>query len=266
MLIKTPETLEEFLEIFDGFSNSGYDYFRGQADETWEILPGIARNKEIFKKVLDIEAKLNRKFAKNLSEYNLSNLLSSDIISVHNSWAMLMASQHYGLPTRLLDFSFNKFVALEFAVLELSQINKNSAIIVYKNADQFQNNKHSFFEDKFSVLEKSFFLNPPIIKSSDGNGSQSSETRKFIQNSKFFYRGSEKLFCCLSLDDTHTQNLEKIIIHKNLKPLIVKFFSNRNQILYDSYKGKNGVDFISGFLKEEYSRIKKNTIESYLLS
>lgn len=264
MVTIKPKNLEEFIEIFGNYTNSGINYYRGQSNEKWDIIPGIARNKKIFNQVLAIEAKLILKFEKKISDYGLLNLIPIDISSHHNSWIILMAAQHYGLPTRLLDFSFNKFVALEFALLDMGQINKHSALIIYKNANQYQNTNSTLVENKLGVLKDSFFINTPIIKTLTENEIKMSETRKFIQNSKFFYRGSEKLFCCLSLDYEHSHNLEKNIISKSLKPFIIDYLDKRNELLFDSYKAKNGVDYIAGVLNNEYNNIVENDIDNYL--
>lgn len=47
-----PKSLNEFLEIFNSYYNSGNHYCRGQSDASWDIIPGIARNKEIFSSII----------------------------------------------------------------------------------------------------------------------------------------------------------------------------------------------------------------------
>ena len=104
-----PKSLNEFLEIFNSYHNSGNDYYRGQSDASWDIIPGIARNKEIFTSRIEEEKKLNINFKEKITELGLVNLIPIANNSYDESWQMLMASQHYGLPTRLLDFSNNKY-------------------------------------------------------------------------------------------------------------------------------------------------------------
>lgn len=55
MEIIEPKSLEEFIEIFDSYYNSGNDYYRGQSDAKWDIIPGLARNKNIFSSFFNVE-------------------------------------------------------------------------------------------------------------------------------------------------------------------------------------------------------------------
>ena len=66
MKIIKPKSLEEFIEIFNLLYNSGNDYYRGQADAKWDIIPGLARNKNIFSSFFDVESQLNNNFVKSL--------------------------------------------------------------------------------------------------------------------------------------------------------------------------------------------------------
>jgi hypothetical protein len=135
MKTERPKSLEAFLELFDTYATSGYDYYRGQADAKWDIIPGIARNKKIFDSIIGVEEKLNSKFEEKITEYELTDLIPILKNSHHESWQRLMAAQHYGLPTRFLDFTFNKYVALEFAITDLHYLDKDSAFIIYENVN-----------------------------------------------------------------------------------------------------------------------------------
>jgi len=256
MKIIEPKSLEEFIEIFDSYYNNGNNYYRGQSDAKWDIIPGLARNKNIFSSFFDIESQLNNNFVEKINDLELNHLVPIVEDSYHKSWQMLMISQHYGLPTRLLDFSNDKYVALGFSIFDSQNLNKDGALIVYKNADDNQRNDIEFFENSFIVHEESFFMQAPIYKFKEDNSTKLSEIRKHIQGSKFFYRGNKNLFFCLSHDEEHNKNLIKIIIPKKLKQNIAEYCIKNGNIVNDLYRGKNEIDYCCSVFKNDFMKIK----------
>lgn len=260
-----PRTLEEFLEIFNNIEYNKNDcYYRGQSEAKWDIIPSIARNRKIFNYIEEIEAKLISKFLEKIKEYDLNYLIPLLKNTIDESWQILMIAQHYGLPTRFLDFTNNKLVALDFAITDFHHLKKDSALIIYCNSDNNQKNDDVFFKRPFIALEESFFLNARIALKAEGNEKRLSEIRKLIQGSKFLYRGNKNLFCCLSLDNTHSQNLVKIVISNTIKPAIIKHFVKEKQILFDPFRGKNGIDYLSTILKNEFLKLDESAIDNYL--
>lgn len=78
-------------------------WFRGQANSNWSLLPGLYREDEIYEDILRAEF-----------ERRASPLMSHRIPESHWEWYFTM--QHYGLPTRLLDWTEGALLALYFAV------------------------------------------------------------------------------------------------------------------------------------------------------
>lgn len=77
--------------------------FRGMADHSWDLLPSIAR------KTLITDPSEH----KMVSELML--LYPGEFTNISSNFDLLAKMQHYGLPTRLLDFTTNPLVALFFA-------------------------------------------------------------------------------------------------------------------------------------------------------
>jgi hypothetical protein len=85
-------------------------WFRGHANKDWALEPSIARGRE--KPVVD-EFLYYKRFKQEAAR------VIADIPVDEWGWMFLM--QHYGVHTRLLDFSENPLIALYFAVNELPE-------------------------------------------------------------------------------------------------------------------------------------------------
>jgi len=119
----TIESWEQFTSIIDKYSEKGFKgphIFRGQSNSDWELHSSLSRillDKEIHtsENALKLEIELWILFKEDAKKYlnDLSKKISdTDLLS----WWELM--QHYGAPTRLLDWSHCPYVATYFAVSE----------------------------------------------------------------------------------------------------------------------------------------------------
>ena len=114
-------SLQEFLDILKKlktcFRYKDNLFFRGIADNSWSLLPGIYRYTYDFKcngwthMYSFSEYEMLESFIKEASVF-ISDVPEDDIFK----W--MQYAQHYGVPTRLLDFTTNPLIALYFCCKE----------------------------------------------------------------------------------------------------------------------------------------------------
>lgn len=89
-------------------------WYRGHANESWELKPYYDRLSKA-----PVEMELLCKFRQN------ANLLLSQPPSKPNEFSWMFLMQHYGVPTRLLDWTESPLVALYFALDDKNPENKD---------------------------------------------------------------------------------------------------------------------------------------------
>lgn len=119
----TASSTIEFLSLIEDYGREAM--FRGQADSSWPLVPSIARYSAALEPggydcISDLEDHL-------LDRFRILGVPFRDFRGMPR-FEQLIHAQHYGLPTRLLDWSTNPLKALFFAV-ENPQLDDTDAAV-----------------------------------------------------------------------------------------------------------------------------------------
>lgn len=123
-IVRSQEKWHEFLSFLDQRMHSRW-VFRGQSCESWDLRPSAGRKpgydplfEERVFRVFKKDARLHAHMPET------------------NDWDWLALGQHFGLPTRLLDWSTNPLVACFFALMDESQVKENAVVYAYPLAER----------------------------------------------------------------------------------------------------------------------------------
>jgi len=127
--IKSFTHFHEQMQSYD----SAADIYRGVTDKKYQLIPKIGRIPMRVGHTRKVEeGRMFRRFVERAIPY-------LDFMP-RNDWEWLATAQHYGLPTRLLDWTRNPLVALYFAVEH--KTHKDSAVYVLKGYQVLSTEMH----------------------------------------------------------------------------------------------------------------------------
>lgn len=120
---KKIKTFQEYLAIIDNLTEANHEIllFRGQSDNS-PLLPSIARKDPKFNSI-EVEKEMLKEL-KRRTQLTIKTTLITD-------WEWLVYAQHFGMKTRLLDWSSNPLTALWFACSNEYKINQNSYVYIF---------------------------------------------------------------------------------------------------------------------------------------
>ena len=102
-------SFDEFHRAFEKYRRDNRWMFRGQANSEWSAIPRAGRPPYVERDDLDYLASWLRRAAEFVPRVP------------ENIWECMALAQHHGLPTRLLDWTYNPLVAAFFACQEEPQ-------------------------------------------------------------------------------------------------------------------------------------------------
>lgn len=132
----TATSLAEFVDLVckikaplrkDGLRFNEIPLFRGHADNSYQLIPAIARPIESFSSDSLIHEERN---LIEMAKFKLPDVFREDMQPLE----LLALLQHYGVPTRLLDVTENALVALYFACCSKNNDHDSDGeVIIFKN-------------------------------------------------------------------------------------------------------------------------------------
>lgn len=219
---RTASTLSEFTQLIEEFTRDFTRtlWFRGHQKSSYRLIPNI------FRTALDIDDILKRE------ESMMTSFKQRSIPYItqktDDELQLMFLMQHYGAPTRLLDWTENPYIGLYFAVERvISQIEEDSAVYILdpndwnylatKGVGQRERKIFSIYDNKIQryTLE--------IAR----QGTQSilaiygafNNSRIISQRGAFSIFGSEKASMEQQFDDKGgTEEIIKVLIPKEVAP------------------------------------------------
>ena len=122
----TAGSLAEFSTVVNQIAQNcpgGVLWFRGCKKSSYKLSPTLFRHKSIndVDRLLELENRLLTRFSQRALPFLPGGLPESN-------WERMFLMQHYGVPTRLLDWTENSFVALWFALSGPAGANEDATI------------------------------------------------------------------------------------------------------------------------------------------
>ncbi|MCI8777503.1 MAG: FRG domain-containing protein [Oscillospiraceae bacterium] len=217
-------------------------WYRGQANCKWSVVPSIQRNNR-----LSYEQVLSHSFYHGVRQISSAQMYRESF----DKWVSMM--QHYGLPTRLLDWSYSPLIALFFALNKYELYPKCDACITII-VPELLNQKQGF---------------DPFIYPIDSKSAMSMLKSAFIKPN----HSTDKVLACFSVSNDLRQYAQRsaFTIHDSMKSIYEICDYN---FVYELYIPKNKKEHLKkvldnlgiteNFLFHDIEHVAKQTIHRHL--
>jgi FRG domain len=279
--------VDDIFQKLEEFESTKDFIFRGCSEAKYKIYNSAQRHyitNELFRQVSPAEISNHyNSFISNLideckrwNSETAKKMLINNKVSEDNSLAYLSYMQHYGVPSPLLDFTFDPYIALFFAIDNLNYVPSDNEIdnyfsiyYTYQNAIIFESwkmvFKNSILNDKSGNIPYSeVSKNPMQLLLPDDEAYQIINNTNIINQKGLFFYNNDPF---IPLEETYhnfaedTKNhfgeakfnkslmLDKFVncfnIHKSLIPYILDILKSKGitkDFIYpDTYKMKNAI-------------------------
>ncbi|URQ99426.1 FRG domain-containing protein [Pseudoalteromonas sp. SCSIO 43095] len=153
------DSIEKVFNFATQFVPHNHMVFRGVINSEYELIPSVGRLPELE----SLDEELDREKAL-LKQFKMKSSLRVQCLP-SNDWEWLSLAQHYGLPTRLLDWSVNPLVALYFATAHSPEELYGSSVLsncaVYGLISHIHIDS-SYHTNPFALTETLEFYGPSI--------------------------------------------------------------------------------------------------------
>ncbi|UPT66799.1 MAG: FRG domain-containing protein [Sphingobacteriales bacterium JAD_PAG50586_3] len=242
------KSAEEYLSFRKNFINalsinpSNTRLYRGHANEAWNLVPGLCRDKNI-----DEQKEFSSFLEAKTDEIQRGHYLDK-VTKYAQKWFELIQCQHLYYKTRLLDWTISLDHSLYFAVSDSSQIDARGCIWVYEfpleelindngNSKEDGNLIYRLIDSSPFEIDNTYFLNYPFYAdtySKDKTG----ERNRMGQYGRFSIRPTPLVCLPLEEDGIYNRRLRKLYIAANAKNELVEYLSKEgitNETVYKNY-------------------------------
>lgn len=199
------------------------EHYRGQGRPEYKLIPFISRNLKSAEEVQNKEEYLMSYVSLELQNKAIDHIIRQDtwLNSGQNNWNTLFQLQHFGIPTRLLDWSLSWEVGLWFAVENSKNDNVDGQLWVFTVPDKIHStdSRDNFYQKDLCNLDKTYLINAPIYFSPEKN-EQIGEVRRERQFGKFSISSYGNSIIPLEEQPEIKPYLEKYCIPANFKKQI----------------------------------------------